>query len=104
MEESPPTLPTVQEQDAGKRKEVRQERQDNRNITKALAGEEHTFPWHGETRTVEIAPPCANKNDGGWYCLTHGEGFENQLQKDIHIHTGDHNLMWVCLEHGPEQP
>lgn len=42
---------------------------------------------------------------GRWYCITHDEGFANQLSKDSHISgAGDHSLVWVCFEHGPETP
>lgn len=41
---------------------------------------------------------------GHWYCVTHGEHFENQLQKDTHITQGSHQLAWICHEHGIEQP
>lgn len=51
-----------------------------------------------------VKAPCANKNNGYWYCVTHKECFQNQLEKDCHIHTGKHVLAWLCREHGFEQP
>jgi hypothetical protein len=54
---------------------------------------------------VIVRPPCPNKTNGHWYCLTHQKGFANQFMKDTHIsQTGKHKLVWVCHEHGPEAP
>lgn len=53
-------------------------------------------------RMHEVFPPCDNSHNGRWYCITHDERFENQLQKDIHISSGKHKLAWVCFEHGLE--
>jgi hypothetical protein len=53
--------------------------------------------------TVEILGKC-QANSGYWYCLTHKEPFQNQLQKDIHVRSGSHVLAWVCWEHGFEEP
>lgn len=52
---------------------------------------------------VTVGGKC-DTNAGHWYCVTHREPFGNQLQKDIHIHTGKHVLAWVCREHGVEVP
>lgn len=52
----------------------------------------------------EVKPACAEKNKGHWFCATHGRHFANQLEKDGHIHTGKHELVWVCHAHGFEQP
>ncbi len=54
--------------------------------------------------TGTAGPPCESRHGGHWFCLTHGEGFRNQLQKDSHIQRGEHTLTWVCHEHGPEAP
>ena len=56
----------------------------------------------GESHTVK--PQCEEKQDGHWYCLTHQEGFSNQLMKDIHIDDRAHILTWICHAHGPEVP
>lgn len=53
---------------------------------------------------VTVKPPCQNKNNGHWYCVTHHEHFPNQLMKDFHISKGAHKLVWICHEHGAEQP
>lgn len=50
-----------------------------------------------------VGPKC-EINNGIWFCNTHREGFQNQLQKDIHISRGRHELVWICFEHGPEEP
>lgn len=55
--------------------------------------------------TVGAYHPTPPSNRAGhWYCVTHAEHFENQLQKDMHIHAGTHQLAWICHEHGIEQP
>lgn len=53
-----------------------------------------------------VGKPCDDKHGGYWHCTTHKEGFDNQLQKDIHIHdeTVAHKMVWICKAHGPEQP
>lgn len=50
-----------------------------------------------------VGPKCTT-NNGRWYCATHRESFNNQLQKDIHIHADKHRLAWMCFEHGIEVP
>lgn len=51
-------------------------------------------------------PACADKGGGRWVCVTHGTLFDNQFQKDTHIHDERraHVLAWLCSEHGPEVP
>lgn len=54
---------------------------------------------------VDVLPACKSKHRGHWLCVTHGKEFANQLQKDIHISPGGaHHMVWVCDEHGLEQP
>lgn len=64
-----------------------------------------TFPG-ANPRTVDITvgPPCDSKKGGQWYCATHNQFFVNQFDKDSHIHSGKHKLIWNCFEHGLEQP
>jgi hypothetical protein len=50
-----------------------------------------------------VGPKC-DQNNGRWYCATHRESFNNQFQKDIHIHSNKHRLAWMCFEHGIEVP
>lgn len=64
-------------------------------ITKALVGE--LF------RGFEVLASCAT-NKGLWVCVTHDLDFANQFEKDCHIHRGTHRLVWLCFEHGAEQP
>jgi hypothetical protein len=59
------------------------------------------LPRHGGE--VVVGPKC-DTNRGHWHCATHYKDFANQLQKDIHIHSGRHQLAWVCQEHGVEVP
>jgi len=67
-----------------------------------------TWPAIGETITIPgagdfvVQKPCSNAHYGHWYCITHGEHFVSQFQKDIHIHRGAHKLVWCCNEHGLE--
>ena len=51
-----------------------------------------------------VSPTCPNKNWGRWLCITHGQGFSNQIEKDFHIEQGAHQLAWLCFEHGYEKP
>ncbi len=52
-----------------------------------------------------VLPPCESKNNGHWACVTHTEDFANNMMKDGHIETrGKHLLVWMCHEHGPEEP
>ena len=43
-------------------------------------------------------------NKGQWYCVTHDQTFINQFYKDTHIEKGEHQMAWVCPEHGLEVP
>jgi hypothetical protein len=58
----------------------------------------------GSNRGRATAGPKCELKTGRWYCATHEQGFDNQLQKDIHIYTNKHRLAWVCFEHGIEVP
>ncbi|HEY1292890.1 MAG TPA: hypothetical protein VGJ60_07425 [Chloroflexota bacterium] len=51
-----------------------------------------------------FARPKCDLNEGRWYCATHRERFDNQMQKDIHIEQHKHRLAWLCFEHGFEVP
>lgn len=54
---------------------------------------------------AQVLAPCESKTGGHWYCATHREEFPNQLTKDSHISgRGQHVLVWICDEHGPEAP
>lgn len=62
-----------------------------------------TYTYDGVEYTVK--PACDKLNHGRWMCITHGEPFQNQLQKDFHIGDGKrHELVWLCFDHGSEQP
>ncbi len=82
-------------------------------ITKALEGETVQWKEGPGNRQVkyQVKAACEQKNNGRWYCITHAEGFANQLQKDSHIseHSefgpgANHRLVWICFAHGPEVP
>lgn len=53
-----------------------------------------------------VGPKCDDKTaPGTWRCVTHGEGFANNMQ--MWSHTDDeqeHVIAWVCSAHGPEVP
>jgi hypothetical protein len=63
----------------------------------------------GQIRDDHIQPSCATEGGsapgGQWYCVTHQEGFRNNLEISSHVQDGgDHTTMWICSEHGPEVP
>lgn len=75
----------------------------SRNGTVAKVVEGAVVTLGGETYTAKAS--CGlNTTSGRWICLTHDEGFANQLQKDLHIGNGHHVMGWVCPEHGLEVP
>jgi len=55
---------------------------------------------------VIVLSACADKTNGHWACVTHpGARFAHNFDKDTHINDSKvHELVWVCHEHGPEQP
>ena len=65
----------------------------------------------GEVRPVEwtVAESCEGK-DGRWMCITCDTVFQNNFMKDTHISEDEspkgmeHELVWMCSEHGPEVP
>lgn len=67
-----------------------------------------SFPAIGDTVLIPemgeytVKEPCENSNNGQWFCITHNQFFENQAQKDIHIHYGTHKMIWACRKHGLE--
>jgi hypothetical protein len=67
-------------------------------VSKVKEGTKYT--WGGREYTVK--PSCGGR--GSWFCLTHKVLFTNQFQKDSHIHKGTHEMVWICIEHGPEVP
>jgi hypothetical protein len=69
------------------------------NVDPALEGAAYVLDGHEHT----VGPKC-NSNEGFWVCITHKTSFRNQMEKDSHIHRGDHVLTWSCWEHGPEVP
>lgn len=71
-------------------------------MAERVTGAAEGTPFHG-SGADRVGPKCET-NNGAWYCNTHAKGFANQLQKDIHIHEGEHELVWLCFEHGPEEP
>lgn len=76
-------------------------------ITASVVGELIKLPVRtGEGKPVEIRveAACDDKHGGRWFCVTHQERFDNQLQKDFHVTDGTHELVWICFDHGPEAP
>ena len=76
---------------------------DNERVKTARAGD--VFPMLGwappGTRTVVAS--CGGQR-GRWYCITHSESFDNNIQKDSHIHKGKHTLVWLCGCGNAEEP
>lgn len=70
-------------------------------VTHSMAGDVIQAGRLGE-RTV--APACANKENGQWFCVTHQEGFQHNWDMWGHREHGRHVIVWICFEHGPEQP
>ncbi len=72
-------------------------------VTKVGAGEKIRADLGSKTVDFTVEPSCQGKA-GSWYCVTHGRTFRNQMEKDGHIRDGDHQLAWICPEHGIEVP
>lgn len=78
-------------------------------LSRVDVGDEFTAMLRGpggsraERTDFTVAESCG-ENAGQWYCVTHGEAFRNNWDKDSHIRAGAHTLAWVCIEHGPEVP
>lgn len=68
--------------------------------TKVNAGETIFFEPIGD---FEVLPPCESKTGGHWYCAKHKRGFSSAIDKDNHIKAVC-RMVWICHEHGPEQP
>lgn len=84
-------------------------------LTKVDAGEKFVMRFAAgsmiEDAEREVKAACDDKDNGYWYCVTHGKGFQNQFQKDGHIDylhgepaKARHRLVWICFAHGPEVP
>ena len=77
---------------------------------KAEVGKQYAINMHkGDRHTVVDILLACEKNNGYWFCLEHDEGFQNQLQKDIHMDSKEKKkdvckFAWVCWEHGFETP
>lgn len=71
----------------------------SKEISTARVGEQYLV----DGRNVTVKESC-KKDSGLWHCMTHGETFQSQFSKDAHIFKGDHRLLWLCFEHGWEQP
>lgn len=69
----------------------------------ATEGTELSVPVYNETT---VGPKCdiAGPNAGHWFCITHDQGFGNNIQMQSHTSEGDHVLTWICHTHGPEVP
>lgn len=70
-------------------------------LTTAIAGEELTIK---EPRQVVVQVKC-DINVGHWFCITHELHLDNEMAKAGHIGVGAaHHMVWVCADHGFEQP
>ncbi len=67
-----------------------------------------TYPGYKSRKAdIVVKAPCANKNNGQWYCATCDEFFEHNMSKDNHLSENPkilHRMAWNCFEHGIEQP
>lgn len=75
------------------------------DVFPATEGREFTLKVGDEVVPYVVLPKCETGTRGQWRCLTHAEGFITQMDKDRHISKrGYHEMVWVCIEHGPEVP
>lgn len=73
-------------------------------IETTKVGEVVSITSAGRLLEATAQPSCGDQHNGHWYCVTHREHFPNQFMKDDHIHEGGHKLVWICHQHGAEQP
>lgn len=76
------------------------------NSQKAKPGETFTMTtMHRGTIEVTVVEPCENKNNGHWHCMTCDKGFANNFEKGGHFENNSAcRAVWICHEHGAEQP
>jgi hypothetical protein len=67
----------------------------------AVEGTTLSVPVHNKDT---VGPKCTSTTDGHWFCITHDQGFGNNLQMQGHTDRGEHTLAWICHTHGPEVP
>lgn len=53
-----------------------------------------------------VGSKCSDTSaPGSWRCVTHMEGFANNMQMWNHTDDGrEHVIAWICSAHGPEVP
>ena len=75
-------------------------------IRKAKQGRRFLFySMEGEKKVYTVGRPCKLQQQGAWYCITHNLLLTSQIEKDIHVlEKGEHELAWICMTHGPEEP
>lgn len=71
-------------------------------LSSPAIGDKVPVKFGKETDQQVVCAPCEDAKNGRWYCVTHRQHFDNQLQKDSHITVGTHKLVWLCFAHGPE--
>lgn len=83
---------------------------EDERVTAATEGTAFTSATGPDDQQVlyTVGPSCG-ENHGRWHCITHDEGFTNNLMKDHHIDPPRRNgkrhvMVWICFDHGPEQP
>lgn len=69
--------------------------------TDATEGAALAVPVHDKDT---VGPKCDMTTGGHWFCITHDQGFPNNLTMQGHTESGDHTLAWICDTHGPEVP
>lgn len=56
-------------------------------------------------RLVALVAVTTHADGGQWACVTHQLVHRNNLSASLHeAEPGDHRVVWVCFEHGPEVP
>jgi hypothetical protein len=51
--------------------------------------------------TLNVRPRCPTKV-GSIQCASHTTKILDAATRALHVATGDHDLFWLCTEHGPE--
>ena len=74
---------------------------------KAAVGEAIRLRWDSpEQADYLVQPACSTSGGGQHYCATHPNAdVRNNFMFNHHLdEPGEHVEVWLCEEHGPEQP
>jgi hypothetical protein len=58
----------------------------------------------GREFDATVGMPCSDTKPGHWYCASHPKAdVHNNLMMSSHVRErGEHVVVWICHEHGPE--